>query len=184
MPRIPLFYPFGFLLALASGALAEKDIDFNRDVRPILSQNCFACHGPDSHERKAKLRLDTEAGSRDALTPGNPSESEMIERILSSDAEERMPPPKHGKSVSPAETEVLRKWITQGAKYSAPWAYVAPIKHPTPAVEGAWSYNWIDRFILDRLEAEGLQHSPDSDPVTLVRRLHFDLTGLPPTPQT
>ena len=181
--RFPI-YVLSLCSALLPCALAAKEIDFNRDIRPILSQNCFACHGPDAHERKAKLRLDTETGSRDALTPGNPTESEMLERILSTDPEERMPPPKHGKSVKPAEIELLSQWIAQGAKYSAPWAYVAPIKHPTPTVADSWTSNWIDQFILARIREEGLQPSPDADPVTLVRRLHFDLTGLPPTPQT
>jgi hypothetical protein len=184
MSRLLPIYVLCLCAAQLTGALAAREIDFNRDIRPILSQNCFACHGPDAHDRKAKLRLDTEAGSRDALTPGKPGESEMIARILSTDPEEQMPPPKHGKSVKPAEAELLREWIAQGAEYSAPWAFVAPVKHPAPEVAGSWPSNWVDQFILSRILDAGLQPSPDADPVTLARRLHFDLIGLPPTPQT
>jgi len=184
MSRLIPTFVLGLFSALLPCSLAAKEIEFNRDIRPILSQNCFACHGPDAHERKAKLRLDTEAGSRDALTPGEPSESEMIARILSTDPEERMPPPKHGKNVKPEEAELLSEWIAQGATYSAPWAYVAPVKHPAPDLTDSWPSNWVDKFILARIREEGLSPSPDADPVTIVRRLHFDLTGLPPTPET
>ena len=183
MLRLPHIF-CALIFCIHCGSSSAAPVEFNRDIRPILSQNCFACHGPDAHERKAKLRLDTEAGSRDALTPGEPDDSEMIARILSTDPEERMPPPKHGKSVKPVEAELLSEWIAQGATYSAPWAYVAPVKHPAPDLTDSWPSNWVDHFILARIREEGLDPSPDADPVTLVRRLHFDLTGLPPTPET
>ena len=174
-----------FLLPLLVSwhSAAAEQIDFNQDIRPILSQNCFACHGPDAHERKGKLRLDTEEGSRKAITPGEPDESELIYRILSGDPDERMPPPKHGKSVKPDEVALLKKWIAQGAEYNAPWAYVPPKKHPVPELASEWPAKWPDRFILARLDKEGLSPAPDADLVTLVRRLHFDLTGLPPSPE-
>ena len=170
-------------LRLLPDAAAAAEIDFNRDIRPILSQNCFACHGPDSGKRKAKLRLDTEEDSRTVLKSDNPDGSEVLQRILSDDPEEHMPPPETDKRLKPEEIELLRQWINEGAKYSAPWAYVPPKKHALPPAAPGWGKNWIDRFILARLKRENLQPSPDADPVTLVRRLHFDLTGLPPAPE-
>ena len=104
------------------------NIDFNRDVRPILSQNCFACHGPDAHDRKGKLGLDTEEGSRKAITPGDIEDSEFFYRITTSDEDDRMPPSDHGKALKKTEVEILRAWIEQGAKYAEPWAYVPPKK--------------------------------------------------------
>jgi hypothetical protein len=173
------------LLLGAACARADTASDFNRDVRPILSDKCFACHGPDAKHRKADLRLDVEKVARaaGAIVPGKPAESSLFARITSKDASEQMPPPKTGKSLTPAEIEILRRWIAAGARYADHWAYVAPVRHPAPAVKtDAWPANWIDAFILSRLEREGLSPAPDAHPVTLARRLYFDLIGLPPSP--
>jgi hypothetical protein len=165
---------------------AEPPLDFNRNVRPILTDKCFACHGPDEKHRKGRLRLDDREAAIDkgAITPGRPNDSELFHRITANDPAERMPPAKSGKTLSPAEVAILTRWIEQGANWSAHWAYVPPQRHPVPAVNDAnWPVNWIDHFILARLEREGLTPSPDADRVTLARRLYFDLIGLPPTPE-
>lgn len=165
---------------------SADEIDFNRDVRPILSDRCFACHGPDEKHRKAKLRLDVgnDAVDSGAVVPGKAAESTIIERITAAE-EERMPPAKTGKKLSPAEVETLRKWIAEGAKYAPHWAFVSPRRHDVPGIEGRRNEirNWIDNFILARLERERLEPSREADQRTLMRRLHFDLTGLPPTPE-
>lgn len=164
------------------------DIDFNRDIRPILSDKCFFCHGPDAHERQADLRLDTfdgataDLGGYSAIKPGDLATSVFIERITSTDADVIMPPADSHKTLKPAEIELLKRWVAEGAQYAEAWAYVAPVKRDIPKVNDAsWPKNWIDHFVLSRLEGEGITPSPDADRVTLVRRLHFDLTGLPPT---
>jgi len=171
-------------------ALADDEIDFNRDIRPILSDNCFQCHGPDATHREADLRLDQEdvakadRGGYQVIAPGELEASELIARITADDAEERMPPPDSGEKLTADEIELLRRWIEQGASWARHWAYVPPRRHPAPEVKDqAWPRNWIDRFLLARIENEGLAPSPDADPVTLVRRLCFDLTGLPPSPE-
>jgi hypothetical protein len=170
------------LLIAVPVAAADRPIDFNRDVRPILSDRCFACHGPDEKHRKAKLRLDTADGKK-ALVPGKADDSDLIARVTAEDPEERMPPGKHGKALSPAEVDVLKRWIAEGASWAAHWAYVNPTRVPAPAVaDAAWPVTWPDRFLLARLEKEKLKPSPDADRRTLIRRLSFDLTGLPPTP--
>ncbi|QDT54021.1 Planctomycete cytochrome C [Caulifigura coniformis] len=177
-------------LALAPVALsaADKPIDFNRDVRPILSDKCFHCHGPDAHSREAELRLDVEADAkrdRDGsfvINSAKPEASLLIERIVSTD-DDRMPPPELDKQLTPAEIAILKRWVAEGAVYKQAWAYEKPARHEAPAVKDqAWSTHWIDRFVLARLEEEGLTPAPDTDRVTLIRRLTFDLTGLPPTP--
>jgi hypothetical protein len=164
-------------------------VDFNRDIRPILSDKCFHCHGPDEEKREADLRLDTfdgatEGGEFDVpIEPGKPDESEVIARILNKDPEEVMPPPETYKKITAIELDLLKQWITEGAKYDEPWTYRAPVNHSDPAVQTKdWPVNFVDQFVLARLEKEALPPSPDTDPVTLLRRLHFDLTGLPPTP--
>jgi hypothetical protein len=168
---------------LLQGFCVADEIDFNRDIRPLLSQNCFACHGPDQHKRKGKLRLDTREGSRKVIAPGDLSKSELIARIMSGDQEERMPPVKEGKKLDAKQIELLRKWVLSGAQYSEPWAYVPPKPHAIPVTaDKEWGSNWIDSYVLSGIESEGLKPSPDADPATLVRRLHFDLTGLPPKP--
>ena len=159
-----------------------EEIDFNRDVRPILSQNCYVCHGPDKAHRKAKLRLDTEEGSREVVAISNASQSELIARIASKDPEEVMPTIKSGKALTPDEIEILTKWVRSGAKYVQPWAYISPIKTKVPeSAPEEWAQNWIDSFLLDRWAREGIKPAQDAAGVTLIRRLSFDLLGLPPS---
>jgi hypothetical protein len=162
-----------------------RAMDFNRHVRPLLSDKCFFCHGPDSAHRQADLRLDLESAAKEyAIVEGSPAESELMARVTSDDPELRMPPASSGKKLSDQEIQLLRNWIKQGAQYDAFWAYVPPRRHPVPEVhDQGWSAGWIDRFVLARLESEGLVPSADADRVTLIRRLSFDLTGLPPTPE-
>src|SRR5262249_51377405 len=180
--------PLLLTLLFSSVAMAEPAVDFNRDVRPILTDKCFACHGPDEKHRQARLRLDIEKdakANRDgvpAIVPGKADESELVRRITAEDADERMPPKKANKPLKPFEIEVLKRWVVDGAEWSAHWAYIPPTKHPLPQIRSDWPVNWVDRFILSRLEREKLSLSPDADRITLVRRLYFDLTGLPPTP--
>ncbi|HAE10003.1 MAG TPA: hypothetical protein DCG39_00020, partial [Opitutae bacterium] len=168
--------------------LGHAAVDFNAEVRPILSNNCFFCHGPDSHERKADLRLDTEKGAtRDlggyaALVPGSLDKSEMWARITSPDPDELMPPAEAHKVMKPKEREIIKQWILEGAKYDKYWAYEQPEKSPVPNEGMEWSTHWIDRFVYTKLRENEMKPSPDADRVTLVRRLHFDLTGLPPHP--
>jgi hypothetical protein len=165
-------------------------IDFSRQIRPILSENCFACHGPDDKSRKAKLRLDTKAGAFAklrsggyAIVPGKIADSELVARITAHDATEIMPPPKSGKHLKAEQIQLLRRWVEQGARWSEHWAFVPPRRPPLPKVaNGAWPHNAIDHFILARLEKEGLPPSPEADRAALIRRVTFDLTGLPPSP--
>jgi hypothetical protein len=166
-------------------------VDFNQEVRPILSENCYKCHGPDEAARKARLRFDvrTEAlkpakSDRVAIVPGAPGKSEMMARITAADADDRMPPRSTGKKLSDAQIETLRRWIAQGAPYAKHWAYVKPVRPELPKVKHQdWPRNPIDRFILARLEREGLSPSPQADRLTLIRRVSLDLTGLPPSPE-
>ncbi len=167
---------------------AEQRIDFNRDIRPLISNHCVACHGPDEEERKAGLRLDTlegaaaDLGGYAALVPGKPDESEMLLRILSEDEDEVMPPPKKGPRFTPEQADLIRRWIAQGGEYDRHWSYTPPVKHEVPPVaDAAWPVNEIDRFLLDRLGKEGLQPLPEADRRTLARRLSLDLVGLPPS---
>ena len=169
---------------------AAEAPDFNREIRPILSRNCFACHGPDEHDRRGGLRLDDRAAATSelesgatAIVPGKPAASELVARIRSSDADLVMPPPESNHVLTAAQKDLLEKWIAADAPYAAHWAYVPPAATPDPAVtDPAWARTWIDRFVLARLEAEGLAPAPDADKITLLRRVTFDLTGLPPTP--
>ena len=165
-------------------------VDYNRDIRPILSDNCYACHGPDAPSRKAKLRFDVRESAMAALeddehavVPGKVADSEMIRRVSDDDDNLRMPPPKTGKRLTPQQIAILRQWIDQGAPYAAHWAYIPPVKaEPPPVADAAWPRGPIDRFILARVEAAGLHPSPEADKPTLIRRVTLDLTGLPPTP--
>ncbi len=164
-------------------------LDFNRDIQPILSDKCFTCHGPDDKERKGKLRFDRAedaikpAKSGDfAIVPGNVAKSKLLERILSHDPDEMMPPPKTGKKITAQQAALLRRWIEEGAKYQGHWSFTKPERPALPPVKnGAWSRNEIDRFILARLEKEGLKPSGEADQPTLIRRVTLDLTGVPPT---
>jgi hypothetical protein len=173
--------------ARAADSLPER-VEFNRDIRPILSDKCFACHGPDANHRKADLRLDTEEGAKAdrggyrAIVPGKPGESELVARITSESKSQRMPPAKSGKQLSPTEIDLLRRWVDQGAKYQPHWSFIPPTRPVAPTVRNtAWPRGSLDRFILARIEAAGVAPSPEADKVTLHRRLSFDLTGLPPT---
>lgn len=170
------------------GSSVPAVIEFNRDVRPILTDRCYACHGPDKNKRKADLRLDTRegllgaSGKTGAVTPGKLADSELWRRITSDSPDERMPPPAFAKGLSDTDRQVLRRWIEQGAKWEGHWAFL-PIDRPQPPAVAtvAKPKNAIDRFILQGLVEHHLTPSPQADPVTLIRRLRFDLTGLPPT---
>jgi hypothetical protein len=180
-----LLVPLLLLVVCPSVRGAEPaSIDFDRQIRPLLSNNCFACHGPDDKTRKAKLRLDTRDGALagGVIVPGQASKSVLFERISSEDAEQRMPPAKSGKQLTKPQIELLRQWIDQGAKWSQHWAFVKPERPALPAVKLAnWGRTPIDRFILARLEKEGLTPASEADKTTLIRRVTLDLTGLPPT---
>jgi hypothetical protein len=164
-------------------------IDYSRDIRPILSDNCFACHGPDASSRKAELRLDRkEDAFRDrkghaVIVAGDVEASELLARIESDDETSRMPPRKSGKSLTGTQVEILKRWIMQGADWKQHWSLLPPERPAIPKVRNpAWLINSIDDFILARLDAEGLKPSPEAAKTTLIRRVTFDLTGLPPTP--
>jgi hypothetical protein len=159
-------------------------VEFNRDIRPILSNTCFTCHGPDANNRKAELRLDQEASARRVLVAGKKDKSELYRRITARRVKERMPPQKHNKQLTPREVELIGRWIEQGAKWQGHWSLLAAKRPPLPEVGNKkWPRNAIDRFILARLEHEGLTPSAEADRRTLIRRLSFDLLGLPPTPE-
>ncbi|MDB6026573.1 MAG: hypothetical protein JWM68_2796, partial [Verrucomicrobiales bacterium] len=165
---------------------ASAHIDFNRDIRPILSENCFHCHGSDSGKRKAKLRLDVAEGplEKGVIVPGKPEESEVVKRILSSDPEEQMPPPTSNRHLSSEQKELLRAWIKAGAKYDTHWAFKTPVRPELPAVKKTkWARNEIDRFVLAKLDEKKLQPMPEAPMPKLLRRVSLDLTGLPPTPE-
>ncbi|MFM7206803.1 MAG: PSD1 and planctomycete cytochrome C domain-containing protein [Planctomycetaceae bacterium] len=179
------------LVVLTTAAAADEPPDFNRDIRPILSRNCFACHGPDEHDRRGGLRLDhrdaalaeLDSGGR-AIVPGRPDESELVTRLHATDPDVVMPPPESNHLLTAEQKRLLARWIASGAAYARHWAYVPPRRTDAPPVKDAsWPANWIDPFVLARIEAEGLTPAPDADPLTLLRRTTFDLTGLPPTPQ-
>ncbi|MGB7343755.1 MAG: PSD1 and planctomycete cytochrome C domain-containing protein [Pirellulaceae bacterium] len=168
---------------------ASPNVDFNRDVRPILAKHCFTCHGPDEGAREADLRLDTQAGSRDdlggyaAVKPGSADESELIVRINSEDDDVRMPPADSHPPLSDAEIQTLKKWINEGGEYRTHWSFVAA-KDVTVRFDAQddWSQGPIDRFVLQRMKDAGLQPSARASRETLIRRLYFDLLGVTPTP--
>jgi mono/diheme cytochrome c family protein len=178
-----------FLLIIAS-ATSYAQVQFNRDIRPILSDNCFHCHGPDKDDRKADLRLDTAAGivqdlgGYQAVVPGNAEKSELYKRIIHSDPEEKMPPKESHKHLTPSQIELLAQWIKEGAHWEEHWSF-EPIKKPELASIGQsdWVSNPIDTFIMKRLDEQGLSPSKSADKYQLIRRVTFDLTGLPPTPE-
>src|ERR1700677_3829755 len=170
-------------------ALAPQKIQYNRDIQPILSDNCFTCHGPDAKARKAGLRLDLpEEATRKlrsgaaAIVPGDLKDSELVARIDAHEKSERMPPVKTQKTLSDREKELLKRWIAEGAVYQKHWAFEVPKLPAVPSPKQAnWARNPIDRFVLARLEAEGFTPAPEADRYTLARRVALDLTGLPPT---
>ena len=187
--RMPVML-FGLLTALVCQGTARAEagppISYSRDIKPILAAHCYACHGPDEGRRKAKLRLDVRAiAVRKAIKPGDPAGSSLIERITSDDADEVMPPPSSKKGALTAEQiDLLKRWIEQGARFDIHWAYVKPVKPKLAAVRNrAWPRNAIDLFIAAKHEQLGYQPAPEADRITLLRRLNFDLLGLPPTPE-
>lgn len=176
-------------MACAKQAPAEQEVGYNRQIRPLLSDRCFQCHGPDEGHREAGLRLDDRDAATSesdsgftAIAPGNLSDSELIARITSSDPDLMMPPPESGKSLNSDEIALLQQWVEQGAEYQPHWAFVAPARpEPRPVDRRDWVQNPIDEFVLAKLEEHGLASSPEADRVTLLRRLTLDLIGLPPT---
>lgn len=174
---------------LAPAARAEEPLSFNRDIRPILSDACFQCHGPDEQHREAGLRLDLRdvaigklASGKTAIVPHNLDESELVRRLTTEDAELRMPPGDSGKTITPRQIELLKRWVSEGADYAGHWAFTAPVRPPVPeTTANDMSANPIDRFIHARLKTAGLTQNPPADKTTLLRRVTLDLTGLPPT---
>ena len=185
-----LIAPFSSLLVVQGQTSGEDRIEFNRDVRPILSSACFTCHGPDASQRKADLRLDhreavfSERDGKPVLVPGDPLHSQLFVRITSTDPDQRMPPPDSGHSLNTGQVELLRRWIEQGAEWQTHWSFLPPQNPSVPRLDDAgWARNPIDYFILQRMKNAGLDPSPMADRRTLIRRLSLDLRGLPPTPQ-
>ena len=178
-----LFGQILLALCLAPTVTAEEPIRYDRDVRPILTNNCFACHGPDAAKREGELRLDQPvAADRGIIVAGKPADSELIMRVTSEDPEIRMPPPASRKQLSPAEITVLTRWIDEGASHQRHWAYLAPTSDPPQAIQDLEALSRsIDHFVLARLITADLTPAAATDPATLIRRLSFDLTGLPPT---
>ena len=175
----------------ATGKLPET-VDFNYHIRPILSDRCFKCHGPDARTRKAGLRLDTEEGlfaalkddpTRHVTVAGDPEHSELYLRISATDTSYMMPTPSSNLSLKPDEVQMIRKWIAQGAKYKKHWAFIKPEQPQVPVTDNeAWCRNPIDHFTLQKMEEKGFKPNPESDPERLLRRVCLDLTGLPPEP--
>ena len=179
-------------MSLLSGlllGLQSPPVDFAREIRPLLAEHCFACHGPDEGARKGRLRLDTAEGERaprkgrPALVPGRPEESELYRRISADDPEERMPPADSNRlPLTEEERARVRRWIATGGEYAPHWAYRAPERAPLPEVrDSTWCRDALDVFVLARLEAAGLAPNPQAEPEVLLRRLSFGLAGLPPT---
>ena len=176
------------LLVVAAPADGAKPISFNKDIRPILADRCFICHGPDSATREAGLRLDREESAKGkledsgniAIVAGDLEASELLARLTDPDA--LMPPPESNLKVSKQEIELIRQWIAEGAKWERHWAFIPPVKSDLPVVKKtSWPINEIDSFILHRLESEGLRPTRPADRARWLRRVTFDLTGLPPT---
>jgi len=175
--------------AIGGGAPVASAPDFAREVRPILASYCFKCHGPDDKARKGGLRLDEAEtalapakSGEPAIVPGRPDESELIARLLTDDPDSVMPPPAVKHPMAPEQIDVLKRWIAAGARYEKHWAYIPPRQAPLPEVKYTeWPRNPIDRFVLARLETEGLSPSPEADRATLIRRVSLDLIGLPPS---
>ena len=202
MKNYSLFFIINLLLVLSGCgwnapeevelALAQTPdvIDFNYHVKPILSDKCFACHGPDTDSQKSDLRLDISESALAphgesknlAIVPGRPGASDLIKRILSDNPSEQMPPPESNLSLTTKEIAILAKWIEQGAEYKPHWSFIKPVKPELPLIKHSnWAKNKLDYFILDRLQREKLHPSERASKETLIRRLSFDLTGLPPS---
>src|SRR5260370_23928431 len=173
------------LITVPDAARAQGKIDFNRDIRPILSDKCFACHGPDTSKVKGKLRLDVRevAVKKGAIVPGKPDESELVRRVHAADPDERMPPPQSNKTLTAAEKDLLKNWIASGAEYKIHWAYVAPVRPSLPLLKNkAWPRNPIDHFILARLEQDGLEPMSEAARTALIPRGPPPFTRPPPHP--
>src|SRR5437762_1390547 len=178
------------LLGLMGGVLRAADlpakVEFNRDIRPILSENCYQCHGPDKNARKADLRLDTRDGLFTAIdgntpiAPGNLDKSELYRRIVTTDRDDLMPKPKSGKKLSAKQIALIKLWIEQGAQWQGHWAYIKPIRPPVPEIAASpiVARNPIDLFVFAKLKESNLKPSPEADRPTLIRRLYLDLIGL------
>jgi hypothetical protein len=169
---------------------SPRRIDFSHDIRPILSDKCFACHGPDASNNRSELRFDSEVHAladlgdgRRAVVPGHPQQSELVRRITAEEESIRMPPVYSGQKLTKQEIERLIEWIAQGAQWQQHWALTAPVRPQMPQVQKTWPRNPIDFFVMARLERAGLEPSAEADRATLIRRVSFDLTGLPPTLQ-
>ncbi len=186
MHRTKICLIAAIVLSAAVHAAEPRKVEFNRDIRPILSDNCFLCHGPDKNTRKAKMRLDVreDALAKKAFVPGDAAESELVKRVFSNDSDEQMPPPDSTKKLTDTQKNLIKDWIAHGAQYEAHWAYT-PIKRPAvPSVKNKeWVRNPIDAFVLVPLEAKGAKPSSEADKPMLLRRLSLDLIGLPPTPE-
>ncbi len=168
-----------------STVIGAEPIHFGRDIRPLLSDRCFTCHGPDRRGQENELRLDEHAAAiQGAIVVGQPDSSELITRITSTDPDMQMPPPDSGKRpLTTEEIELLKRWIAAGAEYTEHWAYTAPVRPPVPAVQNdAWGASSIDRFTLAVMERDGVRPAQQTDRRTLIRRIYFDLLGIPPTP--
>ncbi|MCA8976774.1 MAG: DUF1549 domain-containing protein, partial [Planctomycetes bacterium] len=200
MPRSPTPIPgrtcLPLIPALLTAALAGQSaapatsIDFDRDIRPLLANHCFQCHGPDAGKRKGKLRLDRKAdafGARQngpAIVAGDAEGSDLVRRILAEDPDERMPPAETNKPLDEAQQKLLVRWIEAGAEWSEHWSFTPPVEPALPGVaDPTWPRNAIDHFVLATLERRGLRPSAPADRRTLLRRVTLDLTGLPPTPE-
>ena len=177
------------LFLLLAAPLAAQIVEFNRDIRPILSDKCYTCHGPDKARRLTRLRFDVEAdakqdlGGRFAILPGAAAKSEMIRRITAADPARRMPPVASGRTLTNREIQLIERWIEQGARWENHWSFIAPARAPLPDLRNTtWARNEIDFFVLHRLQTEGHVPAPEADRTTLIRRVSLDLTGLPPTP--
>jgi hypothetical protein len=170
----------------ATAADDAKLVEFNREIRPILADVCYHCHGPDKGQRKANLRFDQEESAKaKVIIPGKPEKSELVRRISSTDPTVQMPPPNSGRKLTPEQRDTLRRWVEQGAKWQKHWAFIPPARPALPGIQNAnfKIQNEVDHFILARLEKEGLSPSPEASKSTLIRRVTLDLTGLPPTPE-
>ncbi len=187
--RLTSLMVFALLMTMALQTPAAERLSFDRDIRPILSDKCYACHGPDPAQRQAELRLDTKEGAFSApsgypiIVPGEPENSELVARITHADVEQRMPPQSSNRQPTQEQIDTLIRWIAEGAEWEEHWVYELPERVELPTVQNsAWVRNPIDRFILRRLEAEGLETAEEADKRTLIRRLNFDMTGLLPQP--
>ena len=183
------FVAFALLVTSGVTLAATPTVKFNRDIRPIMSDTCFRCHGPDARSRMAGLRLDirqdatkvTKSGVT-PIVPGDPAKSAIIERIFAENPAKIMPPKHAHKDLTPAQKDTIRRWVAEGAEYEGHWAY-EPLKKPAPPTlaDSSLQRNPIDAFIQDRLAQEKLKPSPEADRRTLIRRVTLDLTGIPPT---